>query len=92
MVSVVAKLAALESDLDLVRRHVRNAELRLGAQRKIVAILAARRQPMKQALELLQLYEVTWQAHVDHLAHIEDVVQRRETPHFAGQRSRRLDR
>jgi hypothetical protein len=63
------KLGTLDSDIDLIRRHVTNAKLRLFAQRKLVAFLAARRQPLTQAQELLQLHDETWRAHVDHLSH-----------------------
>lgn len=87
MTTLEAKPAIPESDVDMVKRHVRNAEARLAAQRKMIAILAARRQPLKQAQELLQLYEFTWQAHVDHLAHVEDVARRRALPGREGGRS-----
>ena len=70
----------------MVKRHVRNAELRVVAQRKLVALIAARRLPVKEARELLHLYEVTLQAHVDHLAHVEDIAQRRARPRRSGER------
>ena len=70
----------LESDLDMVKRHVGNAELRLTSQRKLIAILAAQLQPLKQARELLHLFEVTWQAHVDHLLHVEELASHRAKP------------
>ena len=76
-----------ESEIDMVKRHVMNAELRLASQRKLIAILAARRQPLKQAQELLHLYEITWQGHVDHLVHLEDVARRRALPGAEGGRS-----
>jgi hypothetical protein len=84
--------AVPESDLDMVKRHVRNAELRVAAQRKLIALIAARRLPLKQALELLHLYEVTLQAHVDHLAHIEDITRRRALPRRSGERVGRRSR
>lgn len=70
----------------MVKRHVRNAELRVAVQRKLVALIAARRLPVKEARELLHLYEVTLQAHVDHLAHVEDIAQRRARPRRSGER------
>lgn len=78
--------ASAESDLDMVRRHVKNAELRVAAQRKLIALIAVRRLPLHEAQELLRLYESTLQAHVDHLAHVEDVARRREIPRRAGER------
>jgi hypothetical protein len=80
------------SDLEMVRRHVRNAELRVAAQRKLVALIAARRLPLKEALELLHLYEVTLKAHVDHLAHVEDIAQRCARPRRSGERLGRRSR
>ena len=65
-----------ESELDMVKRHVRNAEARVAAQRKMIALLAARRLPLRAAQEQLQLYEFALQAHIDHLAHLEDVARR----------------
>ena len=75
-----AKSATAESDLDIVKRHVRSAELRIASRRKLIAFLAARRQLLKQAREPLHLFEVTWQAHVDHLVHVEDGARRRGPP------------
>ena len=75
-----------ESDLDMVRRHVANAERRVAAQRKLNALIAARRLPIKDARELLALYEATLQAHLDHLAHIEDIASRLERPRRSGER------
>jgi hypothetical protein len=72
-----AKSATAESDLDIVKRHVRSAELRIASRRKLIAFLAARRQLLKQAREPLHLFEVTRQAHVDHLVHVEDGARRR---------------
>ena len=87
MTTLDSKPAIPESDLDMVKRHVANAELRLASQRKLIAILAVRRQPLKQAQELLHLYEAMWQAHVDHLVHVEDVARRRALPGNEGGRS-----
>ena len=84
--------AVPESDLDMVKRHVRNAELRVAAQRKLIALIAARRLPLREALELLHLYEVTLQAHVDHLTHVEDIARRRALPRRSGERSGRRSR
>src|SRR3984957_3809323 len=77
--------AVPESDLDMVKRHVRNAELRVAAQRKLIALIAARRLPLKEALELLHLYEVTLQAHKDHLVHVEEIAMRRARPRRSGE-------
>jgi hypothetical protein len=84
--------AVPESDIDMVKRHVRNAELRVAAQRKLIALIAARRLPLKQALELLHLYEETLRAHIDHLAHVEDVARRRALPRRSGERVGRRSR
>jgi hypothetical protein len=75
-----------ESDIDMVKRHVLNAEQRVVAQRKMIALLAARRLPMKQAQDLLHLFEATWQAHVNHLAALEEVERRRLFPRRSGER------
>jgi hypothetical protein len=85
-------LATPESDLDMVKRHVRNAELRVAAQRKLIALIAVRRLPLKEAHELLHLYEVTLQAHVDHLDHVEDIALRRARPRRSGERVGRRSR
>ena len=77
---------APESEIDIVRRQVANAELRLAAQKKMVALLAARRLPIRQAQDLLQLYENAWKTHVEHLAHLEDVANRRFVPRRGGER------
>jgi hypothetical protein len=78
-----------ETEIDMVKRRVTNAELRLAAQKKMVALLAARRLPMRQAQEQLQLYEAALQAHVDHLAHLEDVARRQLVPRRSGERGSR---
>ena len=80
------------SDLDIVKGHVRNAELRVAAQRKLIALLAARCLPLKQAQELLHLYQVTLQAHADHLVHIEEIAIRRARPRRSGERVGRRSR
>lgn len=84
--------ATPESDLEMVKRHVRNAELRVAAQRKLIALIAVRRLPLKEAQELLHLYEVTLQAHVDHLVHVEDIALRRARPRRSGERVGRRSR
>lgn len=76
-----------ESDIDMVKRHVVSAELRIASQKKMIALLAARRLPMKHAQDLLHLFEATWQAHVDHLAHVEDVARRSLMPRRTGERA-----
>lgn len=60
----------------MVKLHVANSSVRIATQRKLIAILAAKRQPLEQARELLHLFEVTWQAHVDHLVHVEELANR----------------
>lgn len=87
MTTLASKPAIPESDLDIVKRRVVNSELRIASQRKLIAILAARRQPLKKAQELLHLYEEMRQAHVDHLVHVEDVARRRALPGNEGGRS-----
>jgi hypothetical protein len=84
--------AESESELDMVKRRVRNAEVRLASQRKLIALLAAQRQPLKQAREQLHLYEEMWQTHVDHLVHVEDVARRRALPTRSGERAGRRSR
>ncbi len=80
-------------DIDMVKQHVANAEARIATQRQRIAILASQRQPLKQARELLHLFELTWQAHVDHLAHVEEVMRIRACPgRRAGMRARRTER
>ncbi len=70
-------IQAVESDLDIVRRHAKSAEARVAAQRKLIALLAVRRRPSKAARELLDLLMATWQVQVAHLAHVEDVARYR---------------
>jgi hypothetical protein len=70
----------LQNDLELVKTHVINSENRIRNQRKVIAILAARRQPLQQAQGLLHLFEVTWQAHVDHLAELQKLIDRQLKP------------
>jgi hypothetical protein len=69
-----------ESEHEMVTRLVRNGEARVAAQRKMIALLAARRLPLREAQEQLQLYEYALQTHVDRLAHIEDVARRSAVP------------
>ena len=77
-----------ESDLAMVQRHVRSAEARIVNQRRLIAVLAAQRQPLGEARELLHLFETTCEAHVEHLSHIEDVMRRqREMPRTSAMRS-----
>ena len=80
------------SDLDMVRRHVENAQRRVAAQRKLIALIAARRLPLKEARDILNLYEATLQAHVDHLAHVEDIASRSARPRRSGERVGRRSR
>lgn len=70
----------------MVKRLVRNGEARVAAQRKMIALLAARRLPLREAQERLQLYEFALQAHIDRLAHIEDVARRSAMPRRSGGR------
>ena len=83
---------AHQSDLDMVKQHVTNSEVRIETQRKLIAILAAQRQPLKQARELLHLFEVTLQAHVDHLVHVEEIAGHRARPRRSGERVGRRSR
>jgi hypothetical protein len=69
------------TDLELVQRHVANSETRVDNQRKAIAILAARGQPLQHARRLLRLFEVTRQAHIDHLAQLEEILARQSRPY-----------
>lgn len=69
-------MTTLQTDLELVKTHVANSENRVRNQRKVIAILSARRQSLQQAQGLLHLFEVTWQAHVDHLAELQKLSSR----------------
>lgn len=71
----------------MAKRLVRNGEARVAAQRKMIALLAARRLPLREAQDLLQLYEFALQTHVDRLAHIEDVARRSAIPRRGGRRA-----
>jgi hypothetical protein len=64
----------------MVKRLVLSAEARVAAQRKMIALLAARRLPLREAQESLRLYEFALQTHIDRLAHIEDVARRSAIP------------
>ncbi len=78
-----------ESDLEIVSRHVKNAEARVATQRKLIALLAVRRQPLKQANELLHLLEETSRVQAVHLVEMEEIVSRRARPRrIAGTRIR----
>ena len=57
-------------DLELVRRHVRQAKGRVAQQRFVIAALELQGRPTKLALELLAGFEQTltdYQAHLDRL-------------------------
>jgi hypothetical protein len=76
-----------ESDIDMALRHVRNAESRITNQRRLIALLGARRRPLKQARELLHLFEATCQTQVEHLSHVEEVMRQRAVPRTSAMRS-----
>lgn len=76
-----------ESDLEMVQRHVRNAESRIANHRRLIALLAANRQPLEQARELLHLFEATYRAQVEHLSHVEEIARQRAVPRNSAMRS-----
>ena len=78
--NVAATSNTQESDLDIVKRHVQNSQQRVTTQREVMVILVAKLQPTQQARELLQLFEETWQAHADHLSHVEESVRQHASP------------
>ena len=69
------------TDLELVQQHVANAEARVKNQRKAIAILGARGEPLQHARTLLHLFELTRQAHLDHLAELEEILARQSRPY-----------
>ncbi len=68
------------ADLAMARRHVDNADRRIANHRKFVAILAASRQPLAQAREVLSLLEKTLQTQWDHLAELDQALTQYSPP------------
>ena len=65
-----------DADLAMARRHIENAEQRVGNQRQLVAILAVRRQPLSQAREVLGLLEETLRVQTERLVDLENWARR----------------
>lgn len=60
-----------ETELEMIRRHVRQGAAHVAQQRGIVARLRASGQPTEAALQLLATFEATQQQHKAHLARLE---------------------
>ena len=77
-----------EADMIVAIGHAESAAFRVANQRKLIAILAARRQPLNQAKEVLSLLEQTSLVHIAHLERLEEL-SRIGAPQTEGGRAQR---
>lgn len=59
-----------ETELEMVRRHVREGERQLAAQRALIARVDARGLPTEEAANLLAVFEEIQRMHEAHLTRI----------------------
>lgn len=64
-------MGALETELEMVRRHVREGEQHLVNQRALIARLWASHLPTEAAEALLDTFKDMQRQHEDHLARLE---------------------
>ena len=64
-------MGAEESELEMVRRHVREGEKHLAGQRALIARLKASDLPTEGADALLDTFEVSQRQHEAHLKRVE---------------------
>ncbi len=64
-------MGAEETDLEMVRRHVRQGEGHLASQRAIIARLKASHLPTDEAEALLDTFEDVQRLHKAHLTRLE---------------------
>ncbi|TNC08780.1 hypothetical protein FF100_28500 [Methylobacterium terricola] len=60
-----------ETELDMVRRHVKNGAQRIAKQRDLITRLRRKSLPTDEAEALLATFENLQRQHQDHLARIE---------------------
>ena len=69
--SVIEEIMAVgETELEMVKRHVRQGERHVSRQLKIIADMTLRNQPTNVAKSLLLNFEISLRAHKAHFEHI----------------------
>ena len=69
--SVIEQFMAVgETELEMVKRHVRQGERHVSRQLEIIADMTLRNQPTTVAKSLLLNFELSLRAHKAHLQHI----------------------
>lgn len=63
-------MAAVENELEMVQRHVQQAERHVSRQLEIVAEIRLGKQPTELAERLLLSFEAALLAHQDHLSRL----------------------
>lgn len=61
-----AQMASSETELEMLNRHIRMGARHISRQREIIDRLTELGAPAQQAIELLELFEVTQALHIAH--------------------------